>query len=252
MLRKTLFRKPLPRRTLLLAGCLLATGMLAGAALVANVSVAAFSSMTPGGRITGLEPLRLGDARPTTYTLVTDGGQTVVRAEANNAASGLVRRIRIDPQQIPVLTWRWKAENVLERGDITRRGGDDYPARIYVIFDYPVSRLSAADRVRYRALQALGYRDVPTRALNYVWANRASETRIVPNPFTDWVQMVPVRSGPAGLGQWHTETRNVAQDYRAAFGEDPPNIVGIAIMTDSDNTRGRVVAYYGDIRMRPR
>lgn len=140
---------------------------------------------------------------------------------------------------------------MLTRGDMTRRSGDDYPARLYVIFDYPVARLSPADRVRYRALQALGYRDVPTRALNYVWANRASETRIVPNPFTDWVRMVPVRSGPAGLGQWHTEVRDVAQDYRAAFGEEAPPIIGIAIMTDADNTGERVVAFYGDIRMRP-
>lgn len=211
--------------------------------------IGAFSAMSPGGAVAGWEPMRLGGADASTYALVRDGGTVVVRGHADDSASGLVRRIRVDLAEHPTLSWRWKVDGVIARGDVSRRDGDDYPARIYVTFDYPASRLSFGDRVKYRALRALGYRNIPTRALNYIWANKPGETRIVPNPYTDWVQMVPVESGPANAGRWRSVRRNVAADYRAAFGEEPPAITGIAIMTDADNTGASATAYYGDITM---
>lgn len=235
--------RPLRLATLVLALTAFAPG---------DYVVASFSNMAPGGTINGWAPMRLGDAPRSDYALVRDGGATVVRARADGSASGLVRRIDLDAERFPVLTWRWKAENVLADGDIRQRGGDDYPARIYVTFDYDPGDLSFVDRLTYRALRALGYDDIPVRALSYVWANRSGETEIVPNAFTDWVQMVPVRSGASGLGAWHTERRDLVRDYRAAFGEDPPPISGVAIMTDADNTGGAATAYFGDIRMTTR
>ncbi len=217
-----------------------------------DYAVASFSNMRSGGAINGWQTLQLGDAPASRYDLVQDGGVTVVRARADGSASGLVRRFDLDPARFPVMRWRWKADNVIAGGDIRRKGGDDYPARIYVTFDYNPSDLSFVDRIKYRALRALGYSDIPVRALSYVWANQPGETRIVPNAFTDWVQMVPVQSGAAGLGTWHSERRNLVADYRAAFGEEPPNISGIAIMTDTDNTGGSATAYFGDIRLSSR
>ena len=214
--------------------------------------VAAFSNMTAGGAVVGWEEMRLGDAERSQYSLVQDGGSTVVRAQANGSASGLVRAFDLDADRFPILSWRWKADNVLPKGNISRKGGDDYPARIYVTFDYDPSDLSFGDKIKYRALKALGYDDIPLRALSYVWANRASETEIVPNAYTDWVQMVPVESGPANVGTWQNERRDIVRDYRAAFGEDPPAISGIAIMTDADNTGGEASASFGDIRLSSR
>jgi len=240
----------------LLALAALCAVILLGLALTAfslpDYAVASFSNMRAGGTISGWEPLSLGDAPQTSYALVTDGGRTVVRGEAEGSASGLIRRISLDAHRFPIMTWRWKAEGVISGGNIRRRGGDDYPARIYVTFAYDPSDLSFGDRVKYRALRALGYRDIPVRALSYVWANRPDETKIVPNAFTDWVQMVPVRSGTAGTGAWQTERRDLVADYRAAFGEDPPPISGVAIMTDADNTGGEATAYFGDIRLTTR
>ena len=214
--------------------------------------LASFSNMAAGGAISGWQVLNLGNAPASRYSLVRDGTTTVVRAQADGSASGLIRRIDLPAERFPILQWRWKAENVIAGGDIRSKGGDDYPARIYVTFDYDPSDLPFGDRVTYRALRALGSDDIPVRALSYVWANRAGETQIVPNAFTDWVQMVPVRSGPAGLGQWHAERRDVVADYRRAFGEEPPPISGVAIMTDADNTGGRATAYFGDMRMSTR
>ena len=232
----------------------LAVGLLAamGFAAQPDYVVASFSNMRAGGTINGWQEMSLGNEPKSTYTLVRDGGRTVVRARADDSASGIVRNIQIDPRRFPVLTWQWKAENVIPGGDIRSKGGDDYPARIYVTFDYDPRDLSFGDRVKYRALRALGYDDIPVRALSYVWANKASETQIVPNAFTDWVQMVPVESGSANLGTWQTERRDIVRDYRAAFGEEPPAISGVAIMTDGDNTGGSATAYFGDIRLTTR
>ncbi|MFB6272386.1 MAG: DUF3047 domain-containing protein, partial [Salinibacter sp.] len=157
------------------------------------------------------------------------------------------RPISVDPQRYSVLTWQWKVSNVLDKGNARTEDGDDYPARIYVTFDYDPSNFGFFDRAKYEALQVLGYDQIPTRALNYIWANRVDQGRILPNPFTDWVQMVAVESGPQKVGTWVMERRNVRADYRKAFGENPPPINGIAIMTDTDNTGESATAYYGDI-----
>ena len=184
----------------------------------------------------------------TTYNLVDDeSGQKVIKAESNNAAGGLIYKTRIDPQEYPIIEWRWKVDNILKKGDLRKKDGDDYPARIYITFDYDKSNLSFGDRMKYSALKTFTDYKVPLRALNYIWSNRAEKGTIVPNPFTDWVYMIAVQSGGKRTGNWIVETQNILEDYKEAFGEDPPAITGVAIMTDSDNTGGTATAYYGDI-----
>ncbi len=236
------------RITLLAAAAVLALSAFA----LPDYAVASFSNMSAGGSINGWTSLNLGNAPASRYTLVRDGGRTVVRGQANASASGLVRRFNLDTGRYPMLSWRWKADNVVQGGNIRSRGGDDYPARIYVLFDYDPADLSFGDRVKYRALRALGYDEIPVRAISYVWANRANETQPVSNAFTDWVHMIPVESGPANLGTWRNERRDLEADYRAAFGEAPPAIAGVAIMSDADNTGNSATAYFGDIRLSTR
>lgn len=154
------------------------------------------------------------------------------------------------PQDFPIIEWQWKIDSVLESGDVTEKDGDDYPARIYITFDYPVSDLSFGDKIKYKFYKTFTSFDVPTRALNYVWANKAEKESIHPNPFTDWVQVIAVESGNEKAGTWQTETRNILDDYKAAFGEEPPAITGIQIMTDSDNTGESAEAAYGKIILR--
>jgi hypothetical protein len=238
-------------KTVAFAALLLATLFAGRPGLLEAIVVAAFSEATPDEPLPdAFETLSIDDdGPPTRYTVVRDeSGTPVVKAVAENAATGVVKRRQIDLEEYPVLEWRWKAENVLEKGDVSEKSGDDYPARIYVTFDYDPSDLGFFDKVKYRTLKTLGYDNIPLRALNYIWASKAPVGKIVENPYTDWVMMVPVESGCAHCGTWRTERRNVLADYRAAFGEDPPPVNGIAIMTDTDNTGERAVAYYGDIR----
>lgn len=183
------------------------------------------------------------DAR-TQYDLVAKDSSVVVRAQSDGGASGLVTRRRIDPSEYPVVTWRWRVNRVLDDGNARTKDGDDYPARLYVTFDHD---LGLGGRIKKTALRALGYDEIPSRALNYVWASRVEAGAVFSNAYTDWVMMMPVQSGPERCGEWVTHRRNIVEDYRQAFGEDPPAITGIAIMTDTDNTGERATAYYGDI-----
>jgi hypothetical protein len=87
----------------------------------------------------------------------------------------------------------------------------------------------------------------PLDAINYIWESKAPVGTMVPNPYTDRVMMFVVESGSAKLNLWVNEERNVYEDYKKAFGEEPPMISGVAIMTDTDNTGESATAYYGDI-----
>jgi hypothetical protein len=230
------------------AGLLIAALILTASMTAPDVlRIGAFSEADPADdHPPGWTPLSFQDIdNRTEYRLVRVDSTVVVRAESNGGASGLVRRQQIDPHDFPIMEWRWKVNRVLDAGDASKRSGDDYPARIYVTFAY--DDLGFGDRMKLQALKLLGYSDIPTRALNYLWASRAERGQIIPNAYTDWVMMLPVESGPEHVGQWRTERRNVLEDYREAFGEDPPMINGVAIMTDTDDTGESATAYYGDI-----
>ena len=88
------------------------------------------------------------------------------------------------------------------------------------------------------------------RAINYIWATNAETGTIAPNAYSNWVYMVVTESGEERTGEWITHSQNIFEDYKTAFGEDPPRINGIAIMTDTDNTKSNAIAFYGDIVFR--
>jgi len=186
----------------------------------------------------------------TNYALVTQDGNTVVRAISEASASGLVRKIEVDPKAYPILEWRWKVNNILTTGDVSQKSGDDYAARIYVTFAYDPSQLSFGNRIKYKAAKMLYGEYPPTGALNYIWGSKAPKNQFVPNPYTDRAMMVVVETGSEKIGQWVTHSRNLLDDYRRAFQSDPPKISGIVIMTDTDNTGESATAYYGDIVLR--
>lgn len=192
-----------------------------------------------------------GRKDPTTYTSgKKENGDPIIQASSEKSISGVQVDLSADPNEFPIIEWEWMVESVLESGDVTEKDGDDYAARIYITFDYPVSDLGFGDKIKYRFYKTFTSFDVPTRALNYVWANKAEVGSIHPNPYTDWVQVVAVESGNEKAGNWQIEQRNIVEDYRAAFGEEPPAITGIQIMTDSDNTEESAKAAYGKIILR--
>ena len=196
----------------------------------------------------GWEPLDLGGAeRKTKYSLVKDEGVLVARADSQNSASAMFYPIKIDLKKTPIVQWRWKINKVLKKGDATRRDGDDYPARFYIFFDYDASQLSWFERLGYESYYRLYGVYPPLAALNYLWANKLPVGTLIPNIYSERVQMYVLRSGDTQAGKWVTQQRNIYKDYVRAFGKEPPVVLGIAFMTDTDNTGEKATAFYGDI-----
>jgi hypothetical protein len=185
----------------------------------------------------------------TSYEVVKDGGVTIVKAVSEASASGLTKPVVIDPKEYPIVRWRWKVDNVLKGSDVALKEGDDFPARLYITFAYDPDKVSFGKKLKFKAGQAL-FGDIPIAALNYIWDTKASVGSIVENAYTDFAKMVIVESGTQKVGMWIDEERNIYEDYKKAFGEEPPMINGVAIMSDTDNTKERAIAYYGDIIFR--
>lgn len=220
--------------------------LLPGLALAASPPLfSAVSSLADGW-----EPLAFPNIkRHTEYQLVTDEGTKVVRARTDNSASGLLARVQIEPGAHLTLRWRWKVSGVYDKGDARKKSGDDYPARIYVAFAFQPDRASFFERAKRATVSTLFGEDLPGNALNYIWANRLPVNTVIANPFTDQTQMIAVNSGATQAGHWVTVERDIVADYKRAFGTAPPAIVGIGIMSDSDNTGESATAWYGDIQL---
>jgi len=207
--------------------------------------------MQPGAALpVAWRPLGVSSAKNATrYALVSDGdsGVTVMRAESSAAASGISRAMTVNPAEFPLLRWRWKISNVLKSSDIHSKEGDDYPARVYVMFDYPLEKLPFVERTKFRMARALHDPNLPAATLCYVWDGKAPAGHIVTSSYTSRVRMVVVESGASRVNQWLTVERDIAADFKAAFGEDAPPVNAVAIATDTDNTGESVTAHYGDI-----
>jgi len=199
----------------------------------------------------GWKPLTFKNiAAMTRYSIVPDGAGFVLKAESRAAASGLYRPVDLAPTAYPILSWRWKVENVLAKGDERRKEGDDYAGRVYVAFQYDPEAATLWEKTRYGTYK-LFYGEYPPKAvINYIWANRLPKGTAIDNAFTDRAKMIAVRSGPQEIGRWLGEERNLYEDYRRLFGQEPPRIAGVALMTDTDNTGESAVAYYDQIALR--
>jgi hypothetical protein len=241
-------------KMLVVTGLLLATWLLIipvslWAENGAILEVGKFSTSQVGQAMPeGWKPLTFKKIpKQTVYELVKDGDAVVVKAVSEASASGLIKVVNIDPKEYPIVRWRWKIENILKHNDVTRKDGDDFPARLYITFAYDPDKVSFGKKLKFKAGQAI-FGDIPIGALNYIWDTHAPVGAIVENAYTDFAQMVVVESGAQKVGLWVSEERNIYEDYKRAFGEEPPLMNGVAIMTDTDNTKERATAYYGDIQ----
>ena len=156
----------------------------------------------------------------------------------------------LDLRAAPVVTWRWKTSRLIASADNTVAGKEDSPVRIVLEFDGDKSTLSLAERNALATGKLLSGRELAYATLMYIWSNKEPIGKIIPNPRTKRVQMVVASSGAAGVGAWQTLSRNVLEDFRHAFGEEPGKLVSVAVLTDTDNTGEHGEAWYGDINLR--
>ncbi|PKN12582.1 MAG: hypothetical protein CVU69_05980 [Deltaproteobacteria bacterium HGW-Deltaproteobacteria-4] len=165
----------------------------------------------------------------TSYQVVTEKTGKVLQARSQGAASGLVFKKEYLLQDYPILSWRWKVKGIIPKANERTKNGDDYAARVYVIFPH--------------------WFFPKTRTISYVWGNTLAKGTTVPSPYTGNAMMVAVESGTEKVGEWQRAKRNVLEDYRNLFGAEPPAVGAIAIMTDTDNTGASAEAWYDDLQI---
>jgi hypothetical protein len=163
----------------------------------------------------------------TNYMIVRNEGRNALIARSSASASGLIKDVWIDLKKTPYLNWSWKTENTLtDLNELTKKG-DDYCARVYVIFKHPFFW--------------------KTLSLTYVWSSNQPVNTAWPNAYTSNAMTVAVQSGSTNVGRWVSEKRHVASDYRRWFGKKLMVAESIALMTDTDNSGQSATAYYGNI-----
>jgi hypothetical protein len=119
------------------------------------------------------------------------------------------------------------------------------------VFSGNTPALPFNERVFFAQVKAIAGIDVPYATLDYSWGSGAPAESIVRNEWTSRIRMLLVRSGPEGMGEWVSEQRNVYEDFKKMFGEEPEKITQVVIYTDADATGATAEAYYGDIEFLP-
>jgi hypothetical protein len=216
------------------------------------VEVARFSRTPLGAIGKPWEPYRvLRGNVPTLYRLVRLEGSTALEADAEEGGSGVHRKIRINPKRHPILEWRWQVprpEDSAPGLDVASRASP--MARLSLAFHGDAAKLDFDDRTKLRLAKVLTVNGLPYASLLYVWMYGVPVGTVVHSPHTDRVRMIVVESGGQRLGEWVSLRRNVLEDYRRAFGEEPGDIVAVGLMTDPGDDGSRRRSFYGDITFR--
>ncbi len=187
--------------------------------------------------------------KPTRYHALRIDGRHAVQSDSSSAASMLRQSLRVEPGELGRLGFSWKATTLLTGADLTQRDTGDSPVRLVLAFEGDRSRLSAKNAMLSELAQALTGEPMPYATLMYVWGNHRPAGSVIVNSRTDRIRKLVLESGPARLGRWLDYERDIRADYEKAFGEPPGALVGIAIMTDTDNTRQQTQAWYGPVTL---
>ncbi|MBU0942943.1 MAG: DUF3047 domain-containing protein [Proteobacteria bacterium] len=183
------------------------------------------------------------------YRVLSKDGVSCLEATSNNSASAILLKEPFNVYTFSTLAWRWKVSNVYTKGDSSSKDGDDYPLRLYVMFAYAPEKASFGEKIQYGIAKLLYGTYPPHSSLNYIWANKKETAPFIPNPYTSLAMMIPVASGQEKVGTWQEHRVDIVRDYRVAFGEDPPAVASLAVMSDSDNTGESATAYIDYIRL---
>ena len=196
---------------------------------------------------TDWEPVTFRGTRPTEYRYERLADGLALRADSKQTASGLVVELpgELDPTAI---SWRWRLERCLDNAEEHDRAGDDFAARLFVLFGRDRSWTPWGWLSRQLIRSPFG-RIRPKRALSFVWASRAARGDATFSPVSGDVYQITARGGCRNDVVWVTEHYELAREFAQAFHEPMPHVVALAVMTDTDDTAGHAVAWYGDVTL---
>jgi len=231
-----------------LAGC---AATPAGTGSIASSPWADQSGLSPGQSVHGWAHQSFPGKTATQFAYARTEGRDTVAVRSNASASMLRQVVRIEPEDLGKVRFSWKVPALIEQADLATRESDDAPVRIVLAFEGDRSLFSMKDAALSELALALTGEPMPYATLMYVWCNRRAPGTVIRSPRTDRIRKLVVESGGKRLNQWLDYERDIRADYERVFGEKPGALVGIAIMTDSDNTHSQTRAWYGPIRFQP-
>jgi len=192
-------------------------------------------------------------APPTRYAAVEIEGGAALRLEAAASYGHLV----YDLPGAPVprrLRWRWRMDEPNALADLSRKEGDDAAAKVCLAFELPMERVPFMERQLLRLARSRTGEPLPAATLCWVWGRAEAHEALLPNPYSRRVRVVVLRNEADGTGRWFDEDRDVAADWRRAFGDEseaPPPLAGVIVGADADNTGARSVAHVAGLRFAP-
>lgn len=189
--------------------------------------------------------------QPTQFTYTRKDGRDAMVAVAASSASMLRQKVRIESADLGHVRFSWRVPELIAQADMALREADDSPVRVVLAFEGDRSRFSTKNAMMSELVHALTGEELPYATLMYVWCNQRAPGSVIASPRTDRIRTLVVESGPGGLDRWLDYERNIRADFEKTFGEAPGALVGIGIMTDTDNTRSTIQAWYGPVRLLP-
>jgi hypothetical protein len=213
-------------------------------------SIALFSTNPTGGLPERWTPLVLfRTKKQTQYQLVSEQDKTVLHAYAPSASSGLMQYVSINPVLKPWLNWQWKVGSLVQTATANQGSTEDSPARIILGFDGDKDTLSFSDQILFETARVFTGYDFPYATLMYIWDSHTPVGTVLTSNRSSRIKMLVVANSAAGVGEWQVFSRNIVEDFQKAFGEPPGKLIGVGVLTDTDNLGETVEAWYGDIRL---
>jgi Protein of unknown function (DUF3047) len=195
----------------------------------------------------GWHAVLLPGKEATKYVWTEKDGRKALSATSDGSASMWRRKVVVPADQLGEISFSWWVDDLIDGAKLAEADFADAPARVMFGFGGDVARLPQRTRMMFELAEALTGEPPPYATLMYVWESSVPVGTVIINPRTDRVRKIVVDSGPAHLRGWRDHRRDVAADFRLAFGEEPGPMVSMAVMTDSDNTRSRAAAWYGPV-----
>lgn len=172
-----------------------------------------------------------------------------LRVRAQSSVS--ILRQRFEPGLVKVgrLSFSWRVDDLPEGANLQQAALADSPVRVVLAFDGDRSGWSPRTHRLSELSRLLSGEELPYATLIYVWGNQEATGSVVTNPRTDRIRKLVLDSGSQNLGHWRDHVRDVRSDFKLAFGEEPGPLRALALMTDTDNTRSQLTAWYGPLRL---
>jgi len=189
--------------------------------------------------------------QPNTYQPAKHDGRDAMHVQSDASISIVRQKVHVPAHALSHIKFSWKVPQLIANADLAVRELSDSPVRIVLAFDGDRSRFSAKNAMLSELSHALTGEPMPYATLMYVWCNQCARESLIHNTRTDRIMKLAVESGGQHLNQWLDYERDIRADFQKAFGEAPGTLVGIAIMTDTDNTRGTASAWYGKVQLVP-